>query len=234
MKKHRIGALIAASAMVLTFAGSAFAQDGNQTNVASGDATVLCTGGPGGDITPIDGKVAWVFVHAGKDIVGPGTLTANFVGAGQQTADSYVQGGIKYLIWTDAPETLSNFSDTIEGGVLTLSHVCLGETVTTTTSDESSTTTTTSDESSTTTTTTSDESSTTTTSDESSTTSTLSSETTGSVSNSSEEKTPPSTDTISSGDSGTSSGSLLALLVGATGVLAGVLLLSPRFARRGR
>jgi hypothetical protein len=104
---------------------AAFAQTGNQTDVSSDNYTESCTGGPGGsDITPEAGKVAWLFVHAGVD--GPGTLTAEFDGAGEVTADSYIQGGVKYLIVTDAPETLVSFSDDIAGGVLTLSHVCNG------------------------------------------------------------------------------------------------------------
>ena len=101
------------------------AQTGNQTDVSSEGRDSLCTGGPGGsDITPGTGEVAWLFVHAGVD--GPGTLTANFTGAGSVQAESYIQGGVKYLIVTDRPETLEDFSDTIAGGVLTLSHTCYG------------------------------------------------------------------------------------------------------------
>jgi hypothetical protein len=114
-----IGAALLAPAAVL-------AQDGNQTGVGSETYTVSCTGGPGGtNITVSDTEVAWVFVHSG--VSGPGTLTADFAGAGVVQADSYIQGGVKYLIVTDRPETLNSFSDDISGGVLTLSHVCRNE-----------------------------------------------------------------------------------------------------------
>jgi hypothetical protein len=125
---HRTGTGLAAAALLgaaLLLPQAVLAQDGNQTNVSSEGRESQCTGGPGGsDITPGTGEVAWLFVHAGVD--GPGELTANFTGAGSITVDSYIQGGVKYLIVTDRPETLEDFSDTIEGGQLVLSHTCYG------------------------------------------------------------------------------------------------------------
>jgi hypothetical protein len=116
------GAILIGTALVAPAA--VLAEDGNQTNVNSETfANVLCTGGPGGsNITVSDTEVAWVFVHAGVD--GPGTLTADFAGAGIVQTDSYIQGNVKYLIKTARPETLKSFSDNISGGTLTLSHVC--------------------------------------------------------------------------------------------------------------
>jgi hypothetical protein len=114
----------------LLLPAAAYAQTGNQENVSSEGRASDCTGGPGGSmITPGTNQVAWLFVHASTDAPS-GTLTAMFAGAGTVQAQSYIQGGIKYLITTGRPETLLSFSDTIEGGVLTLSHTCYGPTPT--------------------------------------------------------------------------------------------------------
>jgi hypothetical protein len=113
-----VGAALVAPAMVA-------AQTGNQQDILSSAATQSCTGGPGGSsIMPGTGEVAWLFVHAG--VRGSGTLTADFASAGTMTAPSYIQGGIKYLVVTPSADTLKTFWDTIDGGVLTLSHVCYG------------------------------------------------------------------------------------------------------------
>lgn len=115
------GVVVAAS---LAVPAAALAQTGNQEGDIPWDAvTVSCTGGPNGDIVVPQGQAPWVFVHAG--VTGPGTLTATFAKAGEVKADSYVQGNLKYLIVTAVPETLNSFSDDIEGGVLTLSHICI-------------------------------------------------------------------------------------------------------------
>ena len=121
--RTKLGALVAAGAMAFVLVGTAFAEEGNQTNVAWNAGASDCTGGPGGTtIDPGEGNVAWVFVHTSQS--GPGHLDANFQNAGAQGADSYIQGGLKYLIITSAPDTLLNFSDNLSGGQLTLSHTC--------------------------------------------------------------------------------------------------------------
>lgn len=140
--RKMLGAALGAGALIVALAGTAFAEDGNQTNVAWNAAASDCTGGPdngqgGNDIVVPDGQVAWVFVHTG--VSGPGTLTANFENAGDGiTAESYVQGGLKYLIITDIPDTLLSFSDDLSGGQLTLSHTCYGSESSSTTSFTSS------------------------------------------------------------------------------------------------
>lgn len=88
------------------------------------EVTQLCTGGPNGDIQVAPGEAAWVFVHTQVD--GPGVLTATFKNAGVVQANSYVQGTIKYLVVTSVPDTLTAYSDNLAGGVLTLSHICVG------------------------------------------------------------------------------------------------------------
>lgn len=115
------GVVIAAS---LAVPAAALAQTGNQDGDIPWDAVnVSCTGGPNGAIVVPQGQAAWLFVHAG--VTGPGTLTATFKNAGEVKSASYVQGNLKYLVVTGAPETLTGFSDDIEGGVLTLSHICI-------------------------------------------------------------------------------------------------------------
>jgi hypothetical protein len=129
---RRIGRLAAAGVLgaALLLPAAAYAQTGNQEDVSSEGRASDCTGGPGGStITPGTNEVTWLFVHAGTDETS-GTLTAMFAGAGTVQVQSYIQGGIKYLITTGRPETLVSFSDTIEGGVLTLSHTCYGPTPT--------------------------------------------------------------------------------------------------------
>ena len=128
MKLHRIAALVASGALLLAATGTALAEPGNQSNVDSTtwSGSVSCTGGPGGStIEPGEQAIGWLFVHASTDATS-GTLTANFAGAGTQVVSSYIQGGIKYLIITDNPDTLVDFSDDIEGGQLVLSHLCYG------------------------------------------------------------------------------------------------------------
>jgi hypothetical protein len=157
--RKTLGVLLGAGALVFALAGTATAEVGNQTDVAWNASPSDCSGAPGGgDFTPDAGEVIWVFVHTQVD--GPGVLTANFVSAGQQQADSYIQGGLKYYIST-GEDTLSDFSDNLDGGVLTLSHVCYNEPTTTTTTTESSTTESSTTESSTTSFTSSEEASTT-------------------------------------------------------------------------
>ncbi len=128
MKLHRIAALVASGALLLAATGTALAEPGNQSMVDSTtwSGSVSCSGGPGGStIEPGEQAIGWLFVHASTDATS-GTLTANFAGAGTQVVSSYIQGGIKYLIITDNPDTLVDFSDDIEGGQLVLSHLCYG------------------------------------------------------------------------------------------------------------
>ena len=210
---RKVGWLSVASMLALALlAPAANAQEGNQTNVLSSDATQLCTGGPDGAIEPVDGMIAWVFIHTGVD--GPGTLTANFTDAGQKTADSYIQGNLKYIIWTNDPDTLEDFSDDIEGGVLTLSHVCGGGTTTTTT--ETTTTETTTTETTTTETTTAPSQS-------------VEAETDAPTPN----VTLPPTDTLT-GPAAPSTDSWRILLIAGAALLASVLVLSPAKASRRR
>jgi hypothetical protein len=204
-----------AGALVVALAGTALAEDGNQTNVAWNAGASLCTGGPdngqgGHDIVVPDGQVAWVFVHTGQDQSASGTLTANFENAGDGiTAQSYWQGGLKYLIITDIPDTLKSFSDDLSGGQLTLSHTCYGS------------------ESSTTSFTSSEESSST--SSSSSTTSFVSSEESTSTS-----ETLPNTATFGTSGSNASSNGLWMLIAGLGVVGGSVLVLMPSRAKGKR
>ena len=226
MNKHRIGALIAAMALTLTFAGSALAT--TFTWGHNGYPNATCTGS----------QTSMLWVWTGDSPTG---LTIN----GEAQTGTWSQngnGGWHFelaISGTNFPPTSASVEFTGDAGVLTLSH-CDG-TVTTTTSESTTTTdvtttsneTTTSDETTTTQTTTTQTGSintqcvncsTTTSSD------TTSSETTpgGSV----EELTPPSTDTIGAPTSGsTVSTSLLLVLAGA---LATALVVIPAAARKRR
>ena len=227
MNKHRIGALIAAMALTLTFAGSALA-----TTFTWGD-----NGYPNATCTGSQTSMLWVWTGDS-----PTGLTIN----GEAQTGTWSQngnGGWHFelaISGTNFPPTSASVEFTGDAGVLTLSH-CDG-TVTTTTSESTTTTdatttsneTTTSDETTTTQTTTTQTgsintqcvncSTSTTTSD------TTSNETTpgGSV----EELTPPSTDTIGAPtSSSTVSTSLLLVLAGA---LATALVVIPAAARKRR
>jgi hypothetical protein len=123
--RTKVAAMLGAGALAFALFGTALAAEGNQTNVQWNAAASDCTGGPNGDFTVDAGQVAWIFVHTG--VTGPGHLTANFDNAGAQGADSYQTNGVgalKYMIVTDAPDELLNFSDNLDGGQLVLSHTC--------------------------------------------------------------------------------------------------------------
>jgi hypothetical protein len=218
LNKHRIGALIAAMALTLTFASTALASTftwGHQ-----GFPNDTCTGS--------QTSMLWVWAGGGT----PTGLTIN----GEQQTGTWSQngnGGWHFEVaisGTNFPPTSASVEFTGTEGVLTLSH-CDG-TVTTTTSESTTTSneTTTSDETTTTTETTVSINTqcvncSTTTSD-----TTTSEETTpgGSV----EELTPPSTDTIGAPTSGsTVSTSLLLVLAG---ILATALVAIPAAARKRR
>jgi hypothetical protein len=114
-------------AAALVLPGAALAATGHPAPISDTGVAVDCTGGPGGtDVTPGAGQVAWVFVHAGVGHTATGTLTAVYTTAGTILAPGYDQGGVKYLVVTDGPDTITSFSDTIDGGQLVLSHVCYG------------------------------------------------------------------------------------------------------------
>ena len=213
-------------AVALLAPSGAAAAPGNQTNVHWSEATQLCTGGPGGAITPVEGMVAWVFIHTGQD--GPGTLTANFDAAGQQVTGSYVQGNLKYIIWTGF-DTLLNFSDNLDGGVLTLSHVCAGQTTTTTTTDTTTTDTTTTDTTTTDTTTTQS----TTTQSTTTSTSTSFSQSVGGITDPPVITNPPS-DALGSETAMTPGSAWRLLLIGLAGLIASLLVLTPAKASRRR
>ncbi|HEY2916814.1 MAG TPA: hypothetical protein VGI98_06325 [Candidatus Limnocylindrales bacterium] len=214
--RKTLGAVLGAGALVVALAGTAFAETGNQTDVAWNAGASDCTGGPNGDIVVPDGQVAWVFVHTQQQN-SSGTLTANFENAGQLTADSYIQGGLKYLIITDIPDTLNSFSDDLTGGQLTLSHTCYGAE---TSSTSSTTSFTSSEESSSTSETSSSSSSTSFSESVSDTTSVVPSQ--------------PNTATIGSTGSSTMSNGIW-MLIAALGVVGGsVLVLMPSRAKGKR
>jgi hypothetical protein len=160
MNKHRIGALIAAAALTLTFAGTALATD--HPWAGNGYPQQSCNGSPE--------TALWVWTGDS-----PTSLTIN----GNVQSGSWSQNGQGSWHFTvtlgagNFPPTSASVEYTGGSGVLTLSH-CDGTVTTTTTSEVTTTTsesTTTSDE----TTTTSEETTTTevtTTSEETTTTST--------------------------------------------------------------
>ena len=139
---RKIGWLTVGSMLALALlAPGANAATGNNsgTNVQWDQPIQLCTGGPDGDIIPVPGMAAWVFIH--NQVSGPGILSANFLAAGDVTANSYNQGNtVRYIVWTGF-DTLHTYSDNIDGGILTLSHVCAGTTTTTTSTSTSTTST---------------------------------------------------------------------------------------------
>ena len=251
MNKHRIGALIAAVALTLTFAGTALA-DGS-VNWEGNGITAGQFNNEQCDDANAPGTMLWVFTPGGNDSVTGADLIVNGVNYGPMNQDN---GQWKLRIPLIAPGDIDSASVEFEGSlgsgnaVLTISHYC-GE-VTTTTTDEITTTTTddtttTTDETTTTTVTTVTTvsidtqcigCSTTTTSDTTTVSidtqcvncSTTSEETTpgGSV----EELTPPSTDTI--GQPTSSSSVSTGLLLVLAGILAAVLVVVPAAARNRR
>ena len=249
MNKHRIGALVAAATLTLTFAGTAFANDLHQ------DPPIV---GTEFDNTEIGCDEGWHFVHTGTDGSDlPATLTAWFKDAGKVEVAGYSNGGgnaiVMYDVHVSPSDTLEGASDSIsDEGKLNLSHVCVDETTTTTTTDETTTTDveTTTDETTTTTTdvettttdvettttdvetTTTDVETTTTDSTETETTDTTTTTNSTTPEGSVEELTPPSTDTL--GQPASSSTVSTGLLLVLAGVLAGVLVLTPAVARRRR
>ena len=235
MNKHRIGALVAAAALTLMFAGTALA-----------DGTVPWTGqgitngelnNEQCDADNAPGTMLWIFTLGGADEAVTGaTLTVN---GDVYTNDVHTGHIIKFQTDFYDPSGSITASVAYEGTLgsgdvnLTLSHGCPGETTTSTTTEETTSSTTTEETTSSTTTeettsSTTTEETTSSTTDE--TTSTTSNETTpnGSV----EELTPPRTDAMAqpTSSSTVSTGLLLVL----AGILAAALVVIPAAARSRR
>ncbi|HEY3335638.1 MAG TPA: hypothetical protein VGK16_10440 [Candidatus Limnocylindrales bacterium] len=253
MNKHRIGALLAALALTLTFAGTTLANGtiiwtGN--GVTDGKYLEDCADGTGmlWILTPgsFSGGTLTIVVDGVAHTYSPGESNGNSDGWRWWIGDYFAPGDIDSA-------SAEYTGSAVDSTKLKVSHACEGTTTsttsdeTTTTSDETSTTSdetsTTSNETSTTsdetsTTTTSDETSTTTTSDETSSTTTTTDEITTTTSNettpdgSVEELTPPSTDALAqqTSSSTVSTGLLLVL----AGILAAALVVIPAAARSRR
>ena len=227
MNKHRIGALIAAAALTLTFAGTALADgtvnwDGNGITAGQFNNEVC-------NDANAPGTMLWIFSPGGNDSVTGAELTVNGVNYGAMNQDNgQWKLQIPLIAVGDVDSASVSFTGELGSGnaVVTISHFCGDVTTTTTTTTTVSIntqcigceTSTTSD--------------TTTVSINTQCVdcSTTSEETTpgGSV----EELTPPSTDTIgASTSSSTVSTSLLLVLAG---VLSFVLLGIPAAARKRR
>jgi hypothetical protein len=246
MKNRRIGALIAAAALTLTFAGTALA-DGSVDWTGQG----ITNGNLNNETCDADnpaGSMLWIFTLGGSDENVTGAeLTVN---GDVYTNDVHVGHIIKFMTAFYDPSgsiTASvSYTGTLGSGDvnLTISHGC-PDTVTTTTSSETTETSTT--ETSTTETSTTETETTETSSTETSETSTTDTETTDTSttatettdtettettpSGSVEELTPPSTDTIATANSSTVSTGLLLVLAG---ILAAALVVIPAAARSRR
>jgi hypothetical protein len=132
MNKRKLGALVAAATLSLTFAGTALANDVHQGMPIVGtdfnNTVVGCAEG-------------WHFVHIGTNRESlPSTLTATFKDAGTVKVDGHVNGNsiVMYNVHVDPSDRLLSASDDISNdGLLNLSHVCLTETTSSeTTSNE--------------------------------------------------------------------------------------------------
>ena len=261
MNKHRIGALVAAAALTLAFAGTAFANDLHQDTPITGTEF---------DNTEMGCDEGWHFVHTKTDSGDlPSEITVEFQDAGVLHVAGHVNGNsiVMYdVTGAAAGDTLLSASDDISNdGLLNLSHVCIPEETTTTTTEETTTDTTTTDVETTTDTTTSDTTTTdvetttdttttdvvttdtttdvvttdTTTTDvvttDTTTTDVVTTDTTSEETTpegSVEELTPPSTDTI--GQPASSSSVSTGLLLVLAGILAAVLVVVPAAARNRR
>lgn len=226
MKLHRIGAVVAAGALVLTFAGSAFAITGHQDfPIAWDDPQYQGSEEDCKDVELKAGEVYWHFIQTQvPDGTESGKLTVSFVGGGSAVLDSYKLSG-KTLHWQAVTEQvdLAGLESNVGGdGNLNLSHICSNTETTTTT-----TTTTTEPETTTTTT-----QQTTTTNETTTTQETTKETTTKSKTSKVEGVTAPSTDAMapSSTPSTVSTGALLVL----ASVLALLLVLVPAAARSRR
>jgi cobalamin biosynthesis Mg chelatase CobN len=240
MNKHRIGALLAAAALTLTFAGTAFAAT---YATVSGHAAASAESNSADYWSDLYGLDCEKIYDGEGDEIDSWEADADYAvvivkAAGQNVGDNantiFENVSEGETVWADTNGN-NTFDPGGQDGDKNISHIIVCENEeTTTTSTEETTTSTTTEETTTsttteeTTTTTSTEETTTSTTDE--TTSTTSNETTpeGSV----EELTPPQTDTISqpTSSSSVSTGLLLVL----AGILAAVLVVVPAAARNRR
>jgi hypothetical protein len=159
MNKHRIGALIAAAALTLTFAGTAFAATENWAG----------NGYPVNEDCKAAAPGTFVWIWTGDS---PTALTVNGVAQGGTWDQSGPNGSWKFVTdwFSSEPDHDTTFvTFTGDDGILTITHGCAPETTTTTSSEETTSSTTTEETSSTTTT---EETSSTTTSNETTSTST--------------------------------------------------------------
>jgi thiol:disulfide interchange protein len=219
MNKHRIGALVAAAALTLTFAGTAFASTFEWTG----------QGFPNEKCTEDSTVMQWVWTGDN-----PTSLTIN----GNLQSGTWEQkggGAFQFQATIDQdnyPPLTASVEYTGDAGTLTLSG-CDEHTTTTTeetTTEETTTEETTTEETTTEETTTEETTSEETTSEETTSEETTSEETTSSASV--EELTPPSTDTI--GQPTSSSSVSTGLLLVLAGILAAVLVVVPAAARNRR
>jgi hypothetical protein len=217
MNKHRFGALLAAGVLTLTFAGTALGADPDYATVSgyadgSSDNNKAETWGE--NCTKIDDLSidSWVTDADYSLVVVKGA-------SGEKANTLFEDVAEGQTVWAD---TNGNgvFDPGGKDGDKQISHIIVCEPDTETETTETSTTETSTIETETTETETTE-------------TETTETETTDSVDSQTESKTPPATDAIA-GTDGTVSGSLWALLVGAAGILAGVLLLTPRSIRNRR
>ena len=234
MNKHRIGALFAALALTLMFAGTAFASgsvDWTGNGITDGHFnTEQC------DEANPAGTMLWVFSPGGNDSVTAAELTVNGTNYGAMNQDNgQWKLQIPLIDAGDVDSASVSYTGSLGNGnpVVTISHFC-GETETTTTTTEETTSSTTTEE--TTSSTTTEETTSSTTTDE--TTSSTTDETTSTTSNettpegSVEELTPPHTDTI--GQPTSSSTVSTSLLLVLAGMLSAALVVIPAAARKRR
>ena len=187
MKKFRIGALLAATALLLSFAGTAFAtitgpsvtpieHSGNITTCPAGYSTVFIDG-PGQGTTSDSGNAGGVTVQVWYS---NGQTTVAFAATGGVVNIAYIKGGDNYNEYNYGGAGAvadSGLVSPLNGGgnVPTVSHTVFCVTATTTTTSSSTSSSTTQSTSSSTTETSSSTSSSTTQSTSSSTTETTSS-----------------------------------------------------------
>ncbi|MEI7744945.1 MAG: hypothetical protein WCK58_14500, partial [Chloroflexota bacterium] len=113
MKQHRLGAVIAAAMMVLTFAGVALAGTVNWSGVNGWPVSVNCS-----DSAP--GEILWIYTG---DSDSPVVLTMN----GKTYTGEQMGKGAWHIVtpWPgDKPSASVAYSGDYDSGVLTISHGC--------------------------------------------------------------------------------------------------------------
>jgi hypothetical protein len=131
MKKSRLLAAVLGSAMVLSFAGAALAEDLNQdTPIAWDDPEFLASAEEcaNDQVMAGPGEVVWHFIHNNTDATS-GTLSATFTteGATSTPNGEPLSANVLHYWVVTGPDTLESASDDASGGLLVLSHVCAGE-----------------------------------------------------------------------------------------------------------